>query len=137
DPGGFHGAPVLVTRNDARTGLSNGDLGLWLETGDGTMGFFPRPELPGGWLRLPAALLASYEPCFATTVHKSPGSDCVEVLVVLPPAGNRSLVRETLYTAVTRARQAVRLFGSEAAMRAATDRRLERYGGLREMLAAG
>src|SRR5690606_18765528 len=108
-----------------------------LETGDGTMVFFPRPELPGGWLRLPAALLPSYEPGFATTVHKSQGSECDEVLVLLPPAGNRLLVRETLYTAVTRARKAVRLFGSEAAIRAATERRMERYGGLREMLAAG
>lgn len=136
DPGGFHGAPVLVTRNDARTGLSNGDLGLWLETADGTMVFFPRPERPGGWLRLPAALLPSYEPGFATTVHKSQGSECDEVLVLLPPAGNRLLVRETLYTAVTRARKAVRIFGSEAAVREATERRMERHGGLREMLNA-
>lgn len=137
DPGGFHGAPVLVTRNDARTGLSNGDLGLWLETGDGTMVFFPRPELPGGWLRLPAALLPSYEPGFATTVHKSQGSECDEVLVLLPPAGNRLLARETLYTAITRARVAVKIFGSEAAVREAVERRLERRGALRDMLAKG
>jgi len=135
DPGGFHGAPILITRNDARTGLSNGDLGLWLETGDGAMVFFPRPELPGGWLRLPVALLPAYELGFASTVHKSQGSECDEVLVLLPAADNRLLVRETLYTAVTRARRAVRIFGSEDAVRQAVERRLERYGGLRPMLA--
>ena len=134
DPGGFHGAPILITRNDARTGLSNGDLGLWLETGDGTAVFFPRPELPGGWLRLPVALLPAYELGFATTVHKSQGSECDEVLVLLPPAGNRLLVRETLYTAVTRARKAVRIYGSEAAIRQAVERKMERYGGLRGMM---
>lgn len=136
DPKGFHGAPILITRNDARTGLSNGDLGLWLETGDGATVFFPRPELPGGWLRLPVALLPAWELGFASTVHKSQGSECDEVLVLLPAADNRLLVRETLYTAVTRARKTVRIYGSDLAIRQAVERRLQRYGGLREMLTA-
>lgn len=131
---GFHGSPVLVTRNDPRTGLSNGDLGMWLQTADGAAAFFPRPELPQGWLRLPAALLPACEPGFAVTVHKSQGSEYDAVLLVLPEAGNRLLARETLYTAVTRARRAVTIFGTEEAIREAVERRLRRPGGLREML---
>lgn len=131
---GFHGAPILITRNDARTGLSNGDLGLWLEAGDGAAVYFPRPGHADGWLRIPMALLPSCEPGFATTVHKSQGSECDEVLVILPEAGNRLLARETLYTAITRARTTVRVYGSEAAVREATRRTLRRPGGLREPL---
>jgi exodeoxyribonuclease V alpha subunit len=131
---GFHGAPILVTRNDARTGLSNGDIGLWLESAEGALVFFPRPELPGGWLRLPIALLPSCEPGFATTVHKSQGSECDEVLILLPEAGNRLLARETLYTAITRARKVVRVFGSEEAIRQAVGRSLRRPGGLRDLI---
>lgn len=134
---GFHGAPILITRNDARTGLSNGDLGLWLEAGDGATVYFPRPGYADGWFRLPAALLPECELGFATTVHKSQGSECDEVLVLLPEAGNRLLARETLYTAITRARKTARIYGSESAVREATLRTLRRPGGVRELFHEG
>jgi exodeoxyribonuclease V alpha subunit len=130
---GFHGAPVLITRNDRGTGLSNGEVGLWLEAATGPVVFFPRPE-PAGWLRLPVTQLPAHEPGFASTVHKSQGSECDEVLILLPEAGNRLLARETLYTAVTRARNRVRIFGTEQAIREAVDKTLRRSGGLRDMM---
>jgi exodeoxyribonuclease V alpha subunit len=79
-------------------------------------------------------LLPSCELGFASTVHKAQGSECDEVLILLPEPGNALLARETLYTAVTRARKAVRVFGSEAAIRQAVERRMRRYGGLREIM---
>ncbi len=126
---GFHGAPLLITRNDSRTGLSNGEVGLWLRRESGLHAYFPRPEK---WLRLPAAFLPPQEPAFAVTVHKSQGSECYEALIVLPEAGHRLLSREILYTAVTRARKTARLFASEAALREAVQRRMRRPGGLRD-----
>jgi exodeoxyribonuclease V alpha subunit len=134
---GFHGAPVLVTRNDERLGLSNGDVGLWLQSGDGAVVFFPDSARPDGWLRIPAALLPSHELGFATTVHKSQGSEYDSVLILLPEVGNALLARETLYTAVTRARNAARILGTEDAIREAVERRLRRRGGLRDMMRAG
>jgi exodeoxyribonuclease V alpha subunit len=131
---GFHGAPILITRNDRSTGLSNGEIGLWLEAAGGAAVFFQRTDLPGGWLRLPVSQLPAHEPGFAVTVHKSQGSECDEVLLILPEAGNRLLARETLYTAVTRARKAVRVFGSEESIREAVERKLRRQGGLRQQL---
>ncbi len=126
---GFHGAPILVTRNDAATGLSNGEIGIWLRDDSGLTAWFQRgPE----WRSFPAALLPSWELAFATTVHKSQGSECDAVLLVLPEAGNRLLTREILYTAITRARKSVKIFGSEAALREAIENRLKRYSGLRE-----
>ncbi len=131
---GFHGAPILITRNDRSSGLSNGEIGVWLEASGGPTVFFPRPELPEGWLRLPVSQLPAHEAGFAVTVHKSQGSEYDEVLLILPEAGNRLLARETLYTAVTRARHSVRVLGTEEAIRQAVDHKLRRPGGLREML---
>jgi exodeoxyribonuclease V alpha subunit len=126
---GFHGAPLLITRNDDRLGLANGEIGVWLRRGGRLEAYVPRPEK---WLRLPAAFLPPQEPAFAVTVHKSQGSECDEALIVLPEAGHRLLSREILYTAVTRARRSARIFASEAALREAVRRRLSRPSGLRD-----
>ncbi|MCD6023882.1 MAG: recD [Fibrobacteria bacterium] len=125
----FHGAPVLITRNDARTGLANGESGMWLRGARGLQACFPRPD---GWLRLPAPLVPGFEPGFASTVHKSQGSEYEQVLLVLPEAGNRLLVREILYTGITRAKTRVRVYASDAALREAVQRPLRRDSGLRE-----
>jgi exodeoxyribonuclease V alpha subunit len=134
---GFHGAPILVTRNDDRSGLSNGDVGLWLETAEGAAVFFPRPDHDGGWLRLPVALLPPHELGFASTVHKSQGSEYDHVLLMLPEAENRLLSRETLYTGITRAKKSVVVYSGEAALREAVLNPLRRASGLRDGFAFG
>ena len=79
--------------------------------------------------------LPRHETVFATTVHKSQGSEVEEVALVLPEASSRVLTRELVYTAVTRGKRAVRVFGGEDALRAAVLRVVERASGLRERLA--
>ena len=56
------------------------------------------------------------------TIHKSQGSQADEVTVLLPQEESRLLTRELFYTAVTRAKERVRVVGSEAALRAAIER---------------
>jgi exodeoxyribonuclease V alpha subunit len=68
------------------------------------------------------------------TIHKSQGSQAEEITVLLPPEESRLLTRELFYTAVTRARQRVRVVGSERAVRAAIGRRVVRASGLRQRL---
>jgi len=75
------------------------------------------------------------ETMHALTIHKSQGSQADEVVVILPPPESRLLTRELFYTAVTRARRSVRVVGSEAAVRAAVERRVQRASGLRQRLA--
>jgi exodeoxyribonuclease V alpha subunit len=70
----------------------------------------------------------------AMTVHKSQGSQAPEVTVVLPPDDSPLLTRELFYTAVTRAEQRVRVVGTEAAVRAAVGREVQRASGLRQRL---
>ena len=56
--------------------------------------------------------------------------------VVLPAAGSPLGTRQTLYTAVTRAKHHVRIIGSAQALAAAVRRPATRATGLRERLEA-
>jgi len=78
--------------------------------------------------------LADVETMHAMTIHKSQGSQADEVTVLLPQEESRLLTRELFYTAVTRAKERVRVVGSEAALRAAIERRAIRASGLARRL---
>jgi exodeoxyribonuclease V alpha subunit len=54
--------------------------------------------------------------------------------VLLPQEDSRLLVRELFYTAVTRAKERVRVIASEQALRAAVERRAVRASGLARRL---
>ena len=70
------------------------------------------------------------------TVHKAQGSEFTNVIVMLPAKGSRVLGREMLYTAVTRAREAVLIVGEESVMRSAVSRTVRRSSGLELLLRA-
>ncbi|MCY4286568.1 MAG: exodeoxyribonuclease V subunit alpha [Thiotrichales bacterium] len=132
----YPGRPILVTRNDPRTGLSNGDTGIVVRDADGRIRvWFAELEDAEGRPRLVApARLPPHESFFAVTVHRAQGSEYDEVAVVVGPAESRVATRELLYTAVTRARRRVVVYGSEESVAAAVGRATERYTGLREAL---
>ena len=130
--GWYPGRPVLVTANDYRLGLYNGDLGVAIAGEAGVEVVFAGS---GGELRAFAPVrLEAYETVHAMTIHKSQGSEFDHVVVVLPPAGSRLATRELLYTAVTRARSRVTLVGDEPSLRAAITERINRASGLRDAL---
>lgn len=132
-PTWYAGRPVLLTRNDHGLGLFNGDAGVIAEAHDGGLdAVFPADD--GGTRILAPSRLPPHETLFATTVHRSQGSEVDEVLVVLPLRPSPILTRELLYTAVTRARSAVTICAPEAIVRDAIGRRLRRSSGLRERL---
>lgn len=123
------GRPLLVTTNDRTTGLSNGDTGVVVADGEGgVVAAFGEPRAPRLVRphRLPAV-----ETVHAMTVHRAQGSQFTSVTVVLPPASSPLLTRELLYTAITRAREHVRVVGSVDAVRAAVERPVRRASGLR------
>ena len=132
----YPGRPILVTRNDPRTGLSNGDTGVVLRDADDRVRvWFPELADTGGRHRLVTpARLPPHESFFAVTVHRAQGSEYEEVAVVLGPSQSRVTTRELLYTAVTRARRRVVVHGSEASVEAAVERATERSSGLRDAL---
>jgi exodeoxyribonuclease V alpha subunit len=129
----YPGRPVLVTANDYDTGLFNGDTGVVVSRPEGPRVAFAR----GGPPTLhPPSRLPEVATVHAMTVHRGQGSQFGRVTVVLPPAESPLLTRELLYTAVTRAREFVRIVGTEEAVRAAVQRPVGRASGLRHRLAA-
>ncbi|HIZ96949.1 MAG TPA: exodeoxyribonuclease V subunit alpha [Candidatus Janibacter merdipullorum] len=123
------GRPLLVTTNDRGLGLYNGDTGVMALREDArVVGAFGEPTSPAVHA---ATSLAEVETAHALTIHKSQGSQARSVTVLLPDAASRLLTRELLYTAITRAQESVTLVGSEAAVRAAVERRTQRATGLR------
>ncbi len=131
----YPGRPVMVTRNDYALRIFNGDVGIVHPDPDAPGGVQVVFEGPDGSPRPVApARLPSHETVFAMTVHKSQGSEFDRVLLLLPPEPSRVVTRELLYTAITRARTRVDVWASEAALRAAVARRIERSSGLRDAL---
>ncbi|KQY21480.1 exodeoxyribonuclease V subunit alpha [Cellulomonas sp. Root485] len=124
------GRPLLVTENDRASGLYNGDTGVVVSDGlDGVVVAFGEPDAPRlvRPYRLPAV-----QPVHAMTVHRGQGSQFARVTLLLPPVGSPLLSRELLYTAVTRAREHVRVIGTDDAIRTAVETPVRRASGLRE-----
>ncbi|QEM66839.1 exodeoxyribonuclease V subunit alpha [Geobacter sp. FeAm09] len=136
---GLHGRddrllPVMVTGNTYELGLFNGDTGVLMDdpvSGD-LAAWFNDPE--GALRRLSPLRLPPHESAFALTVHKSQGSEFDRVLLILPERVSETLSRELLYTAVTRARSHVEIWGGEEVFLRAVERRTVRSSGLRERL---
>jgi exodeoxyribonuclease V alpha subunit len=132
----YVGRPVMLTRNDYALRLFNGDVGVALAVEEGGVAaFFPGAD--GRPRRVAPQRVPDAETLYALTVHKSQGSEFDEVLMVLPESESRVLSRELLYTGITRARHAVTLVGTEAVLRVAIGRGVERDSGLAERLARG
>ncbi len=130
------GLPLIVLRNDPRNGLANGDVGVVVREGTALKVAFPQGT--DGVRLLAPARLPAWEPVYAMTIHKSQGSEFTEVAVVLPraPSANetRLLTRELVYTAVTRARQRVRLLATQPVLDAALATLTRRASGLVDLL---
>jgi exodeoxyribonuclease V alpha subunit len=132
-PRWYAGRPVLVTTNDYGLGIYNGETGVVVRRPDGELrGLIPGSG--GAVLDFATTRLAEVETMHALTVHKSQGSQVDRVTVLLPAEGSRLLGRELFYTAVTRARESVRVVGTEAEVRAAVARRAVRATGLADRL---
>jgi exodeoxyribonuclease V alpha subunit len=137
----FHGRLLLVTENSYRHELFNGDIGVCLRAegsppggrGDGAVVAWFAGGSDGVRGFHPAALPA-HAGAFAMTVHKSQGSEFGSVWLQLPRSDARTLSRELLYTAITRARDALHLCANEAVLRAALARRATRMSGLARRL---
>ncbi len=126
----YENRPVMVLQNNPALGLFNGDVGIvrkdkngiskvWFEDATGKLKSF----IPGH--------IGAVETVFATTIHKSQGSEFDKVLVLLPDIPELPiLTRELVYTAVTRARHFVLLQSSAEVLLAAAQRCVERVSGL-------
>jgi len=134
---GLHvGDRVMQTRNDPELDVANGDVGtvVDLSRAEGSVRVaYPRGEVVHPRDRVRDLVLA-----WAVTVHKAQGAEWPVVVLVLDPAHRTMLWRNLVYTAVTRAAQALILVGRAEALRsaAAQDHPSRRHTGLAERLRA-
>jgi len=132
----YQGRPLMITANSYSLKLFNGDLGVvWPDLADGALRAWFIDQATGHLRSLPVSKLPAHDTAFAMTVHKSQGSEFARVAVVLPPEPSPVLTRELLYTAVSRARQGVMIFGAPELLRQAVGQRVTRNSGLRTRLA--
>ena len=132
----YAGRPVLITRNHYPLGLFNGDIGVTLpdaEAADNQLAVFFAGD-NGEVRRFQPYQLPEHTTVYAMTVHKSQGSEFDEVLFILPDSDFPVLTRELIYTALTRARKKISIWGTRSIIRKAIDRQIERTSGLRDAL---
>ncbi len=132
----YIGRPVMIRRNDYNTGLFNGDIGITMPDpeadSDELCVFFPgADEEPR---KFSPHRLPEHDTVYTMTVHKAQGSEFDDVLLILPDRDSPVLTRELIYTAITRAKKSLRIFGSKEIINTAVSRKIERSSGLRDAL---
>lgn len=127
--------PLMVSGNNYELGLFNGDTAVLMDDPHSgrLTAYFPDPE-SGGLRHLSPLRLPPCRPAFALTVHKSQGSEFDRLLLILPEQDSEILTRELLYTAITRARSHVEVWGTADVFCRAVERRIARSSGLRDRL---
>jgi exodeoxyribonuclease V alpha subunit len=142
----YPGKPVMVTENNYRLQLFNGDQGIFLK--------FINPESKEVELKAVFAVdgvfrtfyqyeLHHLQTAYAITVHKSQGSEYDHLALILPAlsrdhvageAASRSIAelmsREMLYTALTRAKKSVLILGEQSVLEGAALNKVARYSGI-------
>src|SRR6516165_1966176 len=128
------GDKVMQIENDYDREVYNGDLGVVsridVEEGELTVDFDGR-DVVYGFGELDELVLA-----YATTIHKSQGSEYPAVVIPLSIQHYPMLQRNLIYTGVTRGKRLVVLVGQRTALAIAVkgDRKRRRWSRLREWL---
>lgn len=105
---------ALLDRNgeQAAVGIFNGEVGIVSRIQPGTLTVC----FDGRYADYPLESLGELELAYATTIHKSQGSEYETVIVPMLPAHRVLLSRNLFYTAVTRAKRRVILVGMKRAI---------------------
>jgi exodeoxyribonuclease V alpha subunit len=106
------GALLMITRNHRSTGLANGDVGVVARAAPGSkeiLVYFK--DRPRGYA---LSELPEFIPAFATTIHKSQGSEYALSVAVLSEVERKGFLNKQLvYTAITRARYDYKVYASK------------------------
>lgn len=115
------GDALLQTRNNHERNLFNGEQAV-LVSFDREEGEVLLACDDGRRLRLPVGETDTLKLAFATSVHKSQGSQFPAVVVVVSSAHHVMLTRSLVYTAITRAQQVCVVVGERRALATALGR---------------
>jgi exodeoxyribonuclease V alpha subunit len=126
----------MEARNDDDREIFNGDLGLVARIDDEEGALFA--SLVGREGSYPFGELDTLVPAYATTIHKLQGSEYPAVIIPVVTQHLTMLVRNLIYTGVTRGKRLVILMGQRKAVAIAVrgGQIKRRWTKLREWLAA-
>ena len=118
------GDKVIIRKNDRDRNCSNGDVGILRILSN-------KKEDTRFYVELPDGRRPTWEHCvwssqidlaYALTVHKSQGSEYDVILMPVTDSFSNMLNRNLLYTAISRARNKVILYGSKNALSVAVQK---------------
>lgn len=128
----YNGRPIMVTQNNPALHLYNGDIGLCLLEQDMLIVCFQAAD--GSIKRYLPTRIPACETVFAMTIHKSQGSEFDHVLIALPDNINAILTKELLYTAITRAKESIKIVADKTVFMQTIQQGVERVTGLASKL---
>jgi exodeoxyribonuclease V alpha subunit len=105
-----YGDAVILTSTNYKKGYYNGDIGTMVGYDSTEDGYVVRlSDADGGSMDVVITEDTDIELAYAVTIHKSQGSEypCVDIVI---PEYSSFITKRMLYTAVTRAKQKVRLW---------------------------
>ena len=122
--------PIMISENDYRLGVFNGDVGLlWRNKHGHLMAVFENAQGDYDWI-LPSRL-PKFDTVYAMTIHKTQGSEFNHVAMVLPEQkDNKLLSRELLYTGITRAKQQLSIASNQQVWQTGVSQQVKRHSGL-------
>jgi exodeoxyribonuclease V alpha subunit len=136
---GWMAIPILITANDYFQGLFNGETGLLIRklplkkfSIDDFALFIDRNQ-DGQMRKIASVLLPKFDLAYCLSVHKSQGSEFNRVILALPE-GSESFGRQVFYTAITRARQEIEIYGSDSVIKNTILQQETRLSGIFERL---
>ena len=99
----FHGMPIQILINSNAQNLFNGDIGVVIHKEDGAYkALFIKNGLVSEFAM---ESLPFYQPAYATSVHKSQGSEYENVMLVIPKSSvQMDVSKQLLYTGISRAK---------------------------------
>lgn len=111
-----------MTKTDYEKGFYNGDIGIIKDIKENVIII----QLQHQIISLCRQDLYYMSLAYAITIHKSQGSECEEIHVVLPDCALNMLTRRIFYTAVTRAKKRVYIYSVNNAYLTAINNTYER-----------
>lgn len=118
------GDRIMVVKNDYNRNVFNGDVGkissINLKKQEVTIKIHSYDNAPASLVNIPVGEVGDYlRLAYAVTVHKSQGQEYDYIFMPITDSFSIQLVRNLLYTSVTRAKKKVILYGTHSAFQKA------------------
>jgi len=125
----YFGQPILILKNNYTIKLYNGDVGVIMYDHNKELkAFFCNHKEKTR--SIPINLLPKFQTNWATTVHKTQGSEFYHSTLVLPNFDSEILTKELIYTAVTRPKKKLTVYSSKKIFLRSIQKETKRCSGL-------